>query len=111
MEFSEDPKDVQISFAIIVSAGNAKTEAYAALRSARDGDFEKAEEHLKNSEKEIVEGHKAQTKLLSQEAGGEKVPISMLLLHAQDTLMTTMSECNLIEEMIALYRRLSDAKL
>jgi PTS system cellobiose-specific IIA component len=100
-------EDVQASFQIIVHAGNAKTEAYTALRCAREGDFEGSAEHMKKSEEEMIEGHKMQMQLLSQEAGGDEVPISMLLMHAQDTLMTSMSECNLIEEMIELYRRIS----
>ncbi len=110
MDENGDPEDVQLSFQIILYAGNAKTEAYEALRCARENDFEGAAEHMKKSEAEMIQGHKIQTQLLSREASGEKLPISLILLHAQDTLMTSMTECSLIEQMIELYRTLSVRK-
>ncbi len=110
MEPEGDPEDVQLSFQIILHAGDARTEAYRALECARQNDFEAAAEHFKKSEAELTQGHKVQTQLLSREAGGDGAPISLLLIHAQDTLMTAMSECSLIEQMIELYRRMSDPK-
>ncbi len=108
MELDEDPEDVQISFQILLYAGNARTEAYRALECARQNDFVGAAEHLKKSEAELTQGHQVQTRLLSRVAGGEQVPLSLILIHAQDTLMTCMSECSLIEQMIELYRRIGE---
>jgi PTS system cellobiose-specific IIA component len=107
MKFDSDPEDVQLCFQIIVFAGNAKTEAYKALEFARNNNFEQAAEQMKKSQSKMLQGHKIQTQLLSQESDGVIVPINMILIHAQDTLMTAMSECNLIEHMIELYQRLS----
>ncbi|NDU78540.1 PTS lactose/cellobiose transporter subunit IIA, partial [Actinomadura sp. DSM 109109] len=44
-----------------------------------------------------------QTELITRDLNGS-LPMSLLLVHAQDQLMTTMSEQSLIEHMIGLIR-------
>ena len=44
-----------------------------------------------------------QTDLITRDLNGS-LPMSLLLVHAQDQLMTTMSEQSLIEQMILLIR-------
>lgn len=92
----------EIVLGIIIHAGNAKSKLYEALAFAKQNDFEKAEELIKESEKEILAAHKIQTSLIQGEAGGNKTEISLLLIHSQDHLMTCMSEKNLIKEIIEL---------
>jgi len=91
---------------LITFAGNGRAEAYAALQAAKKGDFTAAGEHMTTSERELAEAHKAQTKLLASEAQGVGMSPSLLLVHAQDQLMTAISERTLINELIALYRRM-----
>jgi PTS system cellobiose-specific IIA component len=93
-----------IIFEIILHAGNARAEAYAALRAAQDGDFAAAEEHLKLADEEIGIAHRTQADIIQQEAQGEKVAVTLLLIHAQDHLMTAMSEKNLIENMVEMHK-------
>lgn len=92
----------EIIFTIILHAGNARAEAYEALRAAQAGDFDKAAEHLRQAETEVGAAHKVQTQLLQQEAQGKKVEVSLLFVHAQDHLMTALSEKNLIENMVEM---------
>ncbi len=54
----------------------------------------------------MIEAHHSQTALLSQEARGEKVEVSMLLIHAQDHLMNAITFRDLAVEMIELYERI-----
>ncbi|MHB9133291.1 MAG: PTS lactose/cellobiose transporter subunit IIA [Armatimonadota bacterium] len=91
---------------LIVHAGNGRAESFAALQAAKEGDFDRAAEHLATAERELGEAHTMQTKLLMGEAQGVGMTPSLLLVHAQDQLMTAISERGLIRELIELYRRL-----
>ena len=91
-------------FQIILYAGNARAEAYAALRAAQAGDFLQAQEHLKLAENEVGLAHRVQTELIQKEAQGQKVEITLLGVHAQDHLMTAMAEKGLIENMIQMQK-------
>ncbi|KUO71495.1 MAG: hypothetical protein APF77_14950 [Clostridia bacterium BRH_c25] len=90
----------KIAFTVILHAGNAKSEAYKALAEAKQGRFENIEMYLKNAKRELNEVHGVQTELLTAEANGENVNLPIILVHAQDHLMTAMSEINLVEELI-----------
>lgn len=93
-----------VSFGIIANAGDARSYAFGALEEAKKGNFEEAEELLKQSDEAATLAHKAQTELLFKEANGEKTPVDVLLVHAQDHLMTSMLAVELIKEMITLYK-------
>lgn len=97
-----------IIFEIILHAGNARAEAYDALRAARAGDFAKARQHLAAAEAEAGIAHKAQAGIIQQEAAGEKAELSLLLVHAQDHLMTAIAEKNLIENMVDMQKTIHE---
>lgn len=94
----------EVIFAIILHAGNARAEAYDGLRAAQAGDFVQAAARLAAAEAEITAAHRVQSELLQQEAQGKKLDMSLLVVHAQDHLMTAMSEKTLIENMIEMHR-------
>ncbi len=91
---------------IIVNSGEAKSLAFEAIQLAKKGQHEEAQEKLKEAAKVQMDAHKAQTLLLTQEAGGEQTPFSMLLVHAQDHLMNSITFVDLAKEVVELYRRL-----
>lgn len=103
----ENKNEAEI-FEIIAHGGNAKSLAYEALNSAAEGNFEEAKKLLDESEHEMAESHKTQTRLIQDEINGEKVDTSLLMIHAQDHLMTALSEKSLIEKMIELYKKLEE---
>ena len=71
---------------------------------ARTHNFEEADRLIGESKKASVLAHNAQTELLVAEANGEKLEISVLLIHSQDHLMTSMLAQELIIEMIQMYK-------
>lgn len=93
-----------ISFGIIAHAGDARSYAFGALAAAKAGNFEEAEELLKQSDAAAVEAHHMQTDLLIGEANGNKTQVDVLLVHAQDHLMTSMLAVELVKELIELYK-------
>lgn len=94
-------------FAIVAYAGDAKTALLKALDAARDGDFTRARELVEESNQSIVDAHNEQTKLLSQEAGGMDLDVTFIMVHGQDTLMTTMMLKDHINYMIDQYERIA----
>lgn len=99
----------QIPFQLIANAGAARSLAFEALSAAKKGDFEKADELMDQSKEAALAAHQTQTNLLSTEAqaqedGGEHLPVDVLLVHAQDHLMTAMLAQELVAEIIELYR-------
>ncbi|GGN55206.1 PTS lactose/cellobiose transporter subunit IIA [Oceanobacillus indicireducens] len=92
-----------LSMQIILYAGNAKNALHEALQQARIGDFSHTQNRLEEASKELLQAHKIQTRFIQEEAKENLGGLSILLVHAQDHLMTVMSEKELIEEMIHLY--------
>lgn len=99
----EDTSLEMISFGIVASAGQARSLAMEAIKTAREGDIEGARAMLAESKKVGLEAHDEQTKLLSREASGDHVAVDVLLVHSQDHLMTSMLCQDLADEMINLY--------
>lgn len=102
-----------IGFEIVAYAGDAQTDLIAALDAAREGDFDKAEELHKSASDALIDAHDTQTKLLSQEAGGSELDVTFIMVHAQDTLMTTMMMEKQTRFFIDEYKRIAalEAKL
>ena len=80
----------QISFHIISYAGDSFSKMREALSEARLGNFQKADELMKAAKKTLTEAHNAHTEVITMEARGEKCEYSVLLAHAQDTLMNAI---------------------
>ncbi|SCH14767.1 N%2CN'-diacetylchitobiose-specific phosphotransferase enzyme IIA component [uncultured Clostridium sp.] len=93
---------------LISYSGNARSMAFQALEKAKGGDFAEADRLLAESKKENTKAHNAQTDLLAAEASGQKVEMGILLVHAQDHLMTSMLAIELIQELIVLHRDKAD---
>lgn len=95
-------------FAIIAHGGNAKSLAYEGLEEAHKSNFSKAEEIIKQAHEELNLAHNTQTKLIQAEINGESIDKSLLMIHCQDHLMTSISEISLIEQMIKMVKRIHD---
>ena len=97
----------QIIMGLILNAGDAKQHIYQALSYAKEGDFTSSEDEIAEADAALLEAHNLQTQFLAQEAGGTKTEITALFVHSQDHLMTSITEINLIKEMIDLRKELS----
>ncbi len=87
---------------IIINAGDCKNHAYMALNMVNEGKYEDVEKEMELANEALGKAHDAQTEMLQKEAAGEKIELSVLFVHAQDHLMTAISEKNLIEQIIEL---------
>lgn len=98
-------------FLIISSSGEAKSHVFEALRESRSGNFDKAADLLKAADEELKKAHEIQTDLLQAEAAGHTGDqISLLMVHSQDHLMTTMLARDMADEIVALSKELHQLK-
>ena len=95
-----------IVFEIVNAAGAAKGLSYEALGEAEKGNYSKAEELLKEADKSLLEAHNIQTGIIQNEVNGDNMEVSVLFVHAQDHLMTSIEAKSLIECMIRMYKRI-----
>lgn len=95
-------------FQIIASSGGAKSAFMQAIEEAKNGNFDKAGELMKQGEEMMNEGHGPHATLIQQEAGGTPVEVSLLLVHAEDQMMGAEQFKVLATEMIDLYSRLAE---
>ena len=93
-----------IAMTLVGNAGEGRSLAFEALNEAKKGNFEKAEQLLKESQERTLAAHEIQTQLICNEADGNKTEMSVLMVHAQDHLMTSMLARELITELIEIYK-------
>lgn len=104
MLFNDDDKVVQVAMQIVIEAGDARNAVGKALDCAAKFDFAGAKEYMEEAGSHISQAHNAQTEMIQSEiAGTENIQPSLLFNHAQDTLMTVMSEIHLSEKMIQVF--------
>lgn len=96
-----------VAFEIILHSGDARTIVHEAFAAMRSGDYSLADEKLEAANDALVQAHQVQTGLLQQYASGEEIKIEIIMVHAQDHLMTTMTLREMAIEMLSLYRKVS----
>ena len=77
-----------ICFQIISNVGMAKSAYVEAIQLAEKGDFDTAGTRMKEGKEFFVKGHEEHAGLIQKEAAGEKTNVSLLLMHAEDQLMS-----------------------
>ncbi len=97
----------EIAFEIISQAGDGKAKVTEALRQARKGNFGEAEDLLKEAEKLLLRAHQIQTdELITRQAKGEfNEPVTVVIAHAQDYVMTAMAMREMAQEIVNLYAK------
>lgn len=90
---------------IIINAGDARAFIADALDNVGDFDYKAARENMTKANDKLIVAHRLQTKKLQAEAKGDPIQYSVLFTHAQDTLMTIMSEYNLVKHLITVFEK------
>ena len=99
-----DEKKVQAIMNLIIYGGDGKSSSVEAIQAAKEGNFELADEKIKAAEESLLQAHHTQTEMLTQEAHGDSVEVSLLMVHGQDHLMTGMMFKDLAKEIVDVYR-------
>jgi PTS system lactose-specific IIA component len=89
---------------IVALSGDARTKLLNAVKKAKDGERDAARALVDEAQGLLNDAHTAQTDLLTAEARGEVTSPTVLLVHAQDHLMTTMLLRDVIDALMDIYR-------
>ncbi len=95
----------RIAFQMIASAGSARSSFVEAMDLAEEGKIREAEEKIREGKEEFRQGHQIHAELLKKMAEGTLGQISLLLVHAEDLMMSAEDFGILAERLIHLEQR------
>src|SRR5574344_853577 len=99
-----------VAFQIISAVGTARSCYIEAIQAAKTGEYEDAKKFIAEGDEAFVEGHDAHAGLLQQEAAGTGSVVNLLILHAEDQLMSAEGFKTIAQEFIEVYQRLDADK-
>lgn len=100
-------QEVQMmAFQIISIVGSAKSSFIEAMDYAKKKDFKLAKQSVLEGSELKNEAHKVHFELIQAEARGEDIIFSLILMHAEDQLLTTDVYHSMAEEIIELREEL-----
>lgn len=99
-----------IAFEIISNVGMGKSLAIEALREAKEENYEEAEKKIVEAQEYLLKGHHAHASLIQKEAAGEKLEFSLIIMHAEDQLMSAETIKDLAKEIIDMFKSLKENK-
>lgn len=102
------PELEQTSFSIIAAVGAARSNYIQAIHEAKAGNFDRADELIAEGEQLFVVGHDAHFSLIQKEAAGEQSEFALILMHAEDQLMSAESFGILAKEFVDVYRSIAE---
>ena len=100
----EELTSEQINFQLILYSGNARSKVIQALREYRAGNIEQSESLIHQAEADLAVAHDIHFQLVQKEANGEKVEFSMLFMHSEDHLMSTITMKELTTELLEIFK-------
>ena len=92
---------------LVVNSGEARSIAMEAIELARQGQFGEATAKIAQARETINAAHNFQTELVQKEINNDPVPMSLLMCHGQDHLMTAMVVIDLAEKFIEVYQKMA----
>jgi cellobiose PTS system EIIA component len=97
-----------LSFQLILHSGNARSLAMEAIQIAKSKQFAESLEKLSEADSEFSHAHRFQTQLIQAEAAGKEFDLPIILIHAQDHLMTAMTLKDLAREIVELRQEMNN---
>jgi len=97
----------QICVELISHVGVARSNYIEAIKKAKAGDYAEAEACMKAGKEEYLLGHDAHFELIQKEARGEHIQVPLILIHAEDQMMSAEAFQVIAEELIASYKKIN----
>ncbi len=97
-----------VCFGIITHAGTARSLLLEAINEARERNWPEAEKKLVEADECFTKAHHIHARLIQTEAQKDSVPFSLLLIHAEDQLMSAETIKHLAKELIYMYKRIEN---
>lgn len=90
---------------LILHGGDGRSCAMEAIEAAKQGEYSLAHQKLKEAQDALLIAHQSQISFIEKGMNGEKVNISLLMVHAQDHLKNVLTVKELAKEFVDLYER------
>ena len=94
-------------FGIITYVGTARSCFINAVQFAKKGDFEGAEEQIRQGDEAYTQGHHIHADLLTLDANGKLEESGLILMHAEDQLLSCETLEIMAERFLAQAKRLA----
>lgn len=94
----------KISIEIISAVGTARSLYIEAMRAAKKGDYHLATKRIAEGDKSFQQGHQAHSELVQTDVKKESSELNILLVHAEDQLMSAETFKILASEFVDLYQ-------
>ncbi|MFR6093019.1 MAG: PTS lactose/cellobiose transporter subunit IIA [Faecalibacterium prausnitzii] len=101
-------KMVEVAMSIIINAGDARTCAADAMQAELQGRPRCSRCKAEGSRRSNQKGAQCADRCDQDECRGNPTELSLLFMHARDTVMTIISEVSMIRLMIQMNRNLED---
>ena len=105
MEINEE-----VVFQLIAYSGEARSDIFEAFQLCKNKEYAKAQAALEAAKEKMLKAHNVQTNLIQQEAGGNYIEVRLLMVHAQDHLMTCMLAKDIMTSMIEMQKEIFEIK-
>ena len=100
-----------ICFKIISAVGTARSMYVEAITLAKQGRSKEARQQINEGEIVFAEGHAEHAKIITNEAKGIKTDINLLLMHAEDQLMSAETLRIIAAEFVDVYEEMQELKI
>ena len=105
-----DEKNTEAIMSLILYGETREKLCHGGCLGCQGGRFCKGRGKAKAAQQSLTLAHHAQTEMLTREAEGNPMEVSLLMVHGQDHLMTGMMFLDLAKELVDVYRRLEEKK-
>lgn len=91
---------------LVSYSGDARADYLWAIKLAKEGRVEEARIKISEADQMLADAHIAQTELLQEEARGNYSDVTMMMVHGQDHLMTTVLLKDLVTTIVDLCEKI-----
>ena len=97
-----------ISFQMVSAIHDARSYYLKAIQAARARAFAQAQQFIESGDERYNAGHAAHTQLLQMEAAGDITNVNLLVMHAEDQLISAENYKVLAIESIHIYQAIQE---
>lgn len=98
------------AFNIISTVGTAKSKVMESMVCSREGNFVEAEQLISEANEALSVGEKEHFEVITQEAKQKNVRLTLLFMHAEDQLMTTVVLRDVANELLEMNKMMLTIK-
>jgi PTS system cellobiose-specific IIA component len=91
---------------LIVNAGSCRSLLMNAMSQSKSGDFDGAAASIEKAQQSLNDAHLIQTKLIEFDEGEGKLPVHIVMVHAQDHVMNAVLLMDLTKEIIDIHKKM-----